>query len=74
MLIEWPEAESVPTKYYRSTLKQQTSLRKLVYAAKGRWPIERDYEELQDIGLGHWTGRVIGQNPAVAPLIARSCS
>jgi SRSO17 transposase len=57
LLIEWPEAESVPTKYYLSTLRQQTSLRKLVYAAKGRWPIERDYEELKDIGLGHYEVR-----------------
>jgi hypothetical protein len=24
----------------------------LVYAAKGRWPIEKDYGELKDIGLG----------------------
>jgi SRSO17 transposase len=38
-------------------LKQQTSLRKLVYACKGRWPVERDYEELKDIGLGHYEVR-----------------
>jgi len=57
LLIEWPEAQSVPTKYYLSTLKQQTSLRKLVYEAKGRWPIERDYEELKDMGLGHYEVR-----------------
>lgn len=57
LLIEWPEAESAPTKYYFSTLQRQTSLRKLVYAAKGRWPIERDYEELKDMGLGHYEVR-----------------
>ena len=53
-MIEWPEAGSVPTKYYLSTLKQQTSLRKLVCVAKGRWAIDRDYEELKDMGLGHY--------------------
>jgi SRSO17 transposase len=57
LLIEWPEAESVPTKYYLSTLKRQTTLCKLVYAAKGRWPVERDYEELKDMGLGHYEVR-----------------
>lgn len=57
LLIEWPEAEAAPTKYYFATLKRQTSLRKLVYAAKGRWPIERAYEELKDVGLGHYEVR-----------------
>jgi SRSO17 transposase len=58
LLIEWPAGESAPTKYWLSTLLPRTSLRKLVYFAKLRWRIERDYEELkQEIGLGHYEGR-----------------
>ena len=58
LLIEWPEKESEPTKYWLSTLPENTSLRSLVKIAKHRWIIERDYEELkQELGLGHYEGR-----------------
>jgi SRSO17 transposase len=58
LLIEWPEGESAPTKYWLSTLPPRTSLKKLVYFTKLRWRIERDYEDLkQEIGLGHYEGR-----------------
>jgi SRSO17 transposase len=58
LLIEWPAGESEPTKYWLSTLPRKTSIKKLVYFAKLRWRIERDYEELkQEIGLGHYEGR-----------------
>ena len=57
-LIEWPEGESEPTKYWLSTLPQETRLADLVDQAKPRWRIERDYQELkQEIGLGHYEGR-----------------
>ena len=57
-LIEWPEGESEPTKYWLSTLPQDTPLADLVDQAKLRWRIERDYQELkQEIGLGHYEGR-----------------
>jgi SRSO17 transposase len=58
LLIEWPEGESEPTKYWLSTLPESTSFRKLVDIAKMRWRIERDYQDLkQEIGLGHYEGR-----------------
>ena len=58
LLIEWPDGEAEPTKYWLSTLPADTPLPDLVAAAKGRWRIERDYEELkQEIGLGHYEGR-----------------
>lgn len=58
LLIEWPKEESEPTKYWFSTLPADTSLADLVYFAKHRWIIERDYEELkQELGLGHFEGR-----------------
>jgi len=58
LLIEWPEGEDEPTKYWLSTLPKSTSFRKLVDIAKMRWRIERDYQDLkQEIGLGHYEGR-----------------
>src|SRR5580658_3787730 len=58
LLIEWPEGEDEPTKYWLSTLPKDISFRDLVDAAKLRWRIERDYQELkQEVGLGHFEGR-----------------
>ena len=58
LLIEWPEGEEVPTKYWFSTLPANIALRELVNIAKLRWRIERDYHELkQEVGLGHFEGR-----------------
>jgi len=57
-LIEWPEGEKEPTKYWLSTLPSNIAFRDLVDAAKLRWRIERDYQELkQEVGLGHYEGR-----------------
>src|SRR6476661_2612760 len=57
-LIEWPSNEAEPTKYWLTTLPAEMSLRELVYMAKLRWRIERDYQELkQELGLGHYEGR-----------------
>ena len=58
LLIEWPEGETEPTKYWLSTLPENVSFDRLVDTAKLRWRIERDYLELkQEIGLGHYEGR-----------------
>jgi SRSO17 transposase len=58
LLIEWPEGESEPTKYWFSTIPADLPLSDLVHLAKHRWIIERDYEELkQELGLGHFEGR-----------------
>jgi SRSO17 transposase len=58
LLIEWPEGEAAPTKYWLSTLDKKISFRRLVDIAKMRWRIERDYQDLkQEIGLGHYEGR-----------------
>jgi SRSO17 transposase len=58
LLIEWPESEAEPTKYWLATLDENISFRRLVDIAKMRWRIERDYQELkQEIGLGHYEGR-----------------
>jgi SRSO17 transposase len=58
LLIEWPEGEADPTKYWLSTLPASISFRRLIDFAKLRWRIERDYQELkQEVGLGHYEGR-----------------
>jgi SRSO17 transposase len=58
LLVEWPEGEVEPTKYWLSTLPEKVSFRCLVDVAKLRWRIERDYQELkQEVGLGHYEGR-----------------
>jgi SRSO17 transposase len=58
LLIEWPEGEAEPTKYWLSTLPANIGFRELVDFAKLRWRIERDYLELkQEVGLGHFEGR-----------------
>jgi SRSO17 transposase len=58
LVIEWPEGEAEPTKYWLSSLPATTPLAELVDTAKLRWRIERDYQELkQEFGLGHYEGR-----------------
>jgi SRSO17 transposase len=58
LLIEWPAGSSAPTKYWLATLPPRTSVKRLVYFAKLRWRIERDYEELkQELGLTDYEGR-----------------
>ena len=58
LMIEWPEGAAEPTRYWLSNLPPHAALKDLVQAAKARWVIERDYQELkQEIGLGHYEGR-----------------
>jgi SRSO17 transposase len=54
LLIEWPEGDAEPAKYWFSNLSRRTTLKRLVRIAKARWWIERDD---QDLGLGHDEGR-----------------
>jgi SRSO17 transposase len=58
LLIEWPEGDAEPAKYWFSNLPRRSALKRLVKLAKARWWIERDYQELkQELGLGHYEGR-----------------
>jgi SRSO17 transposase len=58
LLMEWPQGETEPIKYWLSTLPAETKRKELVKLTKHRWIIERDYEELkQELGLGHFEGR-----------------
>ena len=58
LLIEWPEGEAEPAKYWFSTLPEDIDFTWLVDITKLRWRIERDYLDLkQEIGIGHYEGR-----------------
>ena len=58
VLIEWPEGHREPMKYWLSTLAEDVPLQRMVFEAKMRWRIERDYQDLkQELGLGHYEGR-----------------
>lgn len=58
LLIEWPEGDAEPLKYFLSSLPADTPLERLVHVTKMRWCIERDYRELkQEFGLGQYEGR-----------------
>jgi SRSO17 transposase len=58
LLIECPDGEKEPTKYWLSTLPAGTAITALVDTAKLRWRIERDFQDLkQEIGLDHYEGR-----------------
>ena len=59
LLIEWPEGDKGPWKYWLSSLSpHRTSFRRLVRKAKGRFRIEQDYEEMKgELGLDHFEGR-----------------
>ena len=53
-----PRDEAEPTKFWFSNLPADTPIERLVFLAKLRWLIERDYLELkQELGLGHYEGR-----------------
>lgn len=57
-LVEWPEDEPEPAKYWLSTLPADLPLSQLVNITKLRWRIERDFQDLkQELGLGHYEGR-----------------
>lgn len=57
-MVEWPEGDEAPVKYWFSTLPADIALEELVAITKRRWRIERDYHDLkQEIGLGHYEGR-----------------
>lgn len=58
LLIEWPEGEPEPIRYYFLNLPEKTRLKELVYWARMRWPVEQNYRELKDeLGMDHFEGR-----------------
>jgi SRSO17 transposase len=60
LLIEWPENEPEPTKYWLATLPEDIAFDRLVDLAKLRWRIERDAQT---------ACRCPRQNPSEVPLL-----
>ena len=57
-MIDWPESEKEPTKYFLCDLPATYTLRRLVRLAKCRWKIEQDYQQLkEELGPDHSEGR-----------------
>ena len=58
LLVEWPEGEKEPAKFWLSTLAETMTIHRMIDLTMMRWRIERDYHELkQEVGLGHFEGR-----------------
>ena len=59
LLIEWPEGEKAPTKYWLCWFgSHQMGTCQIVGIAKARWRIELDYREMkEELGLDHYEGR-----------------
>lgn len=58
LICEWPKSADKPTTFYLSNLPAKTPKYRLVYLAKLRWRIERDYQEMKgELGLDHFEGR-----------------
>jgi SRSO17 transposase len=58
LIVEWPKDEEGPTKFWLSTLPEDTTFERMIDSTMLRWRIERDYQELkQEVGLGHFEGR-----------------
>ena len=58
LVIEWPLAESEPTKFYFSTLPRTMRRRQLVCTIQERYRTEQVYRELKmELGLDHFEGR-----------------
>ena len=69
LLIEWPNGEAQPTKYFLCTLPEEVSFEQLVDTVKMRSRIERDYLELKQ-ELGSATTR---DATGAASIIMRAC-
>ena len=53
-----PKGKEKPEKFWFSNLPATTSLKRLVFLAKLRWRVERDYQEMKgEVGLDHYEGR-----------------
>jgi len=58
LLMEWPENESEPDHYWLMSPGCGSFLEDLVYWAKIRWIIEKNYRDLKtELGLDHFEGR-----------------
>lgn len=58
VVIEWPEGEASPTKFFFTTLARRMTKKQIVRVIKERWKTERVYQELKgELGFDHFEGR-----------------
>ena len=58
LMWAWRKGKEKPEKFWFSNLPAMTSLKRLVFLAKLRWRVERDYQEMKgEVGLDHYEGR-----------------
>jgi SRSO17 transposase len=58
LVIEWPDDERKPTKFFLTSLRRRMSKKQIVRTIKERWKTERVYEDLKgELGLDHYEGR-----------------
>src|SRR5258708_38128107 len=64
LVIEWPEGEIRPTKFFLTNLRGRMTKKQIVRTLKERWKTERIYQELKgELGFDHYEGRsFIGWN------------
>jgi SRSO17 transposase len=58
LVMEWPDDEPQPTKFFLTTLRRRMTRKQIVRTIKERWKVERSYQELKgELGLDHFEGR-----------------
>jgi SRSO17 transposase len=58
LIVEWPDSEDKPSKFFLSTLPSRMSKKEIVRILKERWRTERMYQDLkEELGLDHFEGR-----------------
>jgi SRSO17 transposase len=58
LVIEWPDGEPEPSKYFFATLPPSSTRKQLVRLIKERYRTERLYQDLKgELGLDHFEGR-----------------
>lgn len=58
LVIEWPEGESRPTKFFLTNLRGRMTRKQIVRTIKERWKTERVYQEMKgELGFDHYEGR-----------------
>jgi SRSO17 transposase len=66
LLIEWPEGEDAPIKYWLSTLPAGTQIATLVDTAKLRWRIERDFQDHAALSIAAY-GFLVAERSPIPP-------
>jgi SRSO17 transposase len=59
LLVEWPQGQPEPVKYWLANLPDTTPIAELVRLGKLRWRVEQDYRELKGARLAWTTSKAV---------------